>query len=173
MVSKCDTVAAGEDIQGTSPYALKSECPRQCQPLSRDLGTHPPTQGTHTPPRPRVSGGGGRLAQRGWGGLQWKQMLRRPWRSTTSPPGAGRVGETASKAWPGEVGLSDRGCRRLLSGRSRGRVCAGQWGVQLRGWSRAPWGAGETAWPGSHTRVTGNVQITLLEGHVHRLRTRL
>lgn len=49
MVSKCDTVAAGEDIQGTSPYALKSECPRQCQPLSRDLGTHPPTQGTHTP----------------------------------------------------------------------------------------------------------------------------
>ena len=49
-------------------------------------------------------------------------------------PSWGRKGWGDSKQGvAGEVGLSDRGCRRPLSGRSRGRLCAGQWGVQLRG----------------------------------------
>lgn len=53
MISRCDTVdmrGTREDVQGTSPYALKSERTSQCQPLSRDLGTYPLTRGAHTPP---------------------------------------------------------------------------------------------------------------------------
>ena len=81
------------------------------------------------PPNPSECGVGGWPAQRRWGGQRWKWMVRRPWRSTTSPPGAGEVGETASSAWPGEVGLRDRGCRRPLGGACPEAVCVQDGGV--------------------------------------------
>lgn len=101
-------------------------------------------------------------------------MVRKSWRSTTSPPGAGEVGETASNAWLGEVGLSDRGCRRPLGGHVQRPCVCKTVGYSALWLEQAPLGGGCKGLAGlSQQRVTGNVQMALLEGHVHRLSTGL